>query len=104
MGINPDKCEEVIQALRDVVVAKFKHGKRWGCNKKQRNLKRRWEICMEVVGRKCMDNATLSKIKLTDEIVDECTKEKRNKECENMLDQADCWMGRRNKTFRLMMD
>ena len=25
-------------------------------------------------------------------------------ECESMLDQADCWMGKRNKTVRLMMD
>ena len=52
-----------------------------------------------------MDNAFLSKIKQTDEIMDKCAMElERNKECESMLDQADCWMGRRNKTLRLMMD
>ena len=81
MGINPDECEEVIQVLRDVTVVKFKHRKRWGHNRKQRNLKRRWEICMEVVGRKCRDNVTSSEIKLMDKIMDECAKEmERNKE------------------------
>ena len=58
-----------------------------------------------MAGRKCMDSASLNKIKQTDEITDECVIElERNKECESMLDQADCWMGRRNKTFRMMMD
>ena len=61
-----------------------------------KELEKGWHVCMEVVGRKCMDNATLSEIKLTDEIADECVKEMdRNEECESMLDQTDCWMGRR---------
>ena len=64
-----------------MAVTKFKHGKRWRCNRKQRNLKRGWEICMEVVGRKCRDNVTSSEIKLMDKIMDECAKEmERNKE------------------------
>ena len=44
-GTNPDECDEIIVALRSVTMGKFEHGKRWGCNRKQRNLKRRWEIC-----------------------------------------------------------
>ena len=70
-----------------------------------KELERRWEICMEVVGGKCMDNATSSKIRLMNKVTDKCAKEmERNEEHERMLDQADCWMERRNKTFRLMMD
>ena len=60
---------------------------------------------MEVVGRKCTDNASREKINLIDEIVDMCEKglEECN-ECERMLDQADLWMGKRNKVSRLMVD
>ena len=71
----------------------------------QRNLKRRWEVCMEVVDGKCTDNESLKRIMQTDEIVDGHVSElERNKEGESMLDQADCWMGKRCKSFRLMMD
>ena len=60
---------------------------------------------MEVVGGKCKDNESLKRIVKPDEIVDDCVKElEKNVECESMLDQADCWMRKRNKTFRLMMD
>ena len=54
IGINPDEHDEIIAALRSVARSKFEHGKRWGCNRKQRNLKRRWEICQEAVVRRHM--------------------------------------------------
>ena len=58
-----------------------------------------------MVDGKWTDNESLKRIMKTDEIVDDCAKElERNTECGSWLDQADCWMGRKNKTFRVMMD
>ena len=81
-------------------MAKFSDGKRWGCNWKQRNLKKRWQVCMEVVCRKCTDDESLKRIMQMEKIVDDCAKElERNMECESMFYQADHWMRKRNKTL-----
>ena len=73
--------------LREVTMAKFRCGRRWGCNRKQRNLKRRWEICLKVVGRRFLDNESSNGIQQMDETVDMFKKEMgRNLEFE------DSWM------------
>ena len=84
--MKPEEHEEVLQALEDAAVVKFRHGKRWGCNRKQRNLKRRGEVCMEVVSGKCTDNESLKRIMQTDEIMDECASE-----LEKMQNVKACW-------------
>ena len=45
MGTNADECDEIVATLKSVTRSKFEPGR------KQRNLKRRWETCQEVVGR-----------------------------------------------------
>ena len=85
--------------------SKFEHSKRWGCNRKQRNLKRRWEIYQEVVGRRHTDDVSRERMNKTDEIMDGCAKRLEEcEECEHRLNQADLWMGKWNKVSRLMVD
>ena len=70
-------------------MAKFKHGRKWGSNRKQRKSKRRWEVCMQMVGRKFTDRASSIKIKQTDEVTNMFKKElARNSEYEDKLDWA----------------
>ena len=70
MEINQDECEKIIETLRQAIMTKCRHGRRWGCNRKQRNLKKRWEICMKVVGRKFSDGKSSNRIQQMDETVD----------------------------------
>ena len=74
-GVNPDECEEVIAALKEASQLKFEHGKRHGCNRKQRNLERRWRICMKTVGRKRIDSVSRAMINGLEEAVNNCIEE-----------------------------
>ena len=104
-GINLDKNEEIIETSREVAMAKHEHRRKWGSNRKQRNLKWRWEVHMQVVDGKFTDSTSSIRIKQTDEVMDVFAKElERNSECEEQLNQTDCWMRKRNKVFRKMMD
>ena len=52
-----------------------------------------------------LDNESLSKIGQIKLTVDEFEKElEKNLEFEDKMEQTDCWMGKRNKEFGLMMD
>ena len=100
-GIHQMKWEltqmKVKKLLRPwgVAMAKFKNGKRWGCNRKQRNLKRRWKICMAVVGGKFTENMSSSEIGQISKMVEIFEKEL-ELEFEDEMEQADAWMGWRS--------
>ena len=38
------KCEEIVEVLREVAMAKCEHGRKWGSDRKQGNLKTRGEV------------------------------------------------------------
>ena len=60
---------------------------------------------MQVMSRKFTDSTSSIKIRQMDEVTDVFVKElERNLEYKDKLDQADCWMGKRDKVFRVMMD
>ena len=104
-GVNPDEYEEVIGALKEASQSKFEHGKRHGCNRKQRNLERRWRICMKTVGRKRIDSVSRAMINGSEEAVNDCIKEMGEwGNYVEMLELADNWMGKRNRLARLVVD
>ena len=61
---------------------------------KQRNLERRWKICMKVVGGKCLDDESSNEIRQIKLTVGGFEKElERNLEFKDKFAQADCSKG-----------